>query len=88
MMIRNPALIIRLLRLSTSRNSRSISPNDRDLILGRNGSFGTSGRTLSALATFSSAFGLWEEGCDPGLVDEIEGTSEGGEEEEVKENTI
>jgi hypothetical protein len=29
---------------------------------------------------------LWEESLDPGLVDEVEGSCEGGEEEEVEED--
>jgi hypothetical protein len=44
------------------------------------------GRTLGTLPTLSTALGLWEEGLDPGLIDEVEGSGEGGEEEEVQEN--
>jgi hypothetical protein len=29
---------------------------------------------------------LWEESLDPGFVDEVEGSGEGGEEEEVQED--
>jgi hypothetical protein len=84
--LRDPALIIRLLGLSTSSNSRSIRTNDRDLVLRSHSLLGATGRTLGALATLSAALGLWEQGFDPGLVDEVESSGEGGEEEEVQED--
>ena len=84
--LRNPALIICLLGLSTSSDSRSICANDRNLVFRSHSLLGATGRTLSALATLSAALGLWEEGLDPSLVDEVESSSEGCEEEEVQED--
>lgn len=85
--IRDPALIIRLLGHRTSCNSRPISTNNRNLILGRNSLLGSLGRALSTLTTLSSALGLREESLDPGLVNEVERAEESGEEGEVQEDT-
>ena len=84
--LRDPALIICLLGLSTSSNSWSICANDRDLVLRSHSLLRATGRTLGTLTTLSAALGLWEEGLDPGLVDEVEGSGEGCEEEEVQED--
>lgn len=86
MTLRDPALVISLLGQCTSRDSWSISTNDRHLLLGVKCLLGSGRGTLCALATFSAALQLWEEGLDPGLVDEVQGSSECGEEEEVEEN--
>jgi hypothetical protein len=42
--------------------------------------------TLSAI-TLASALCLWEEGFDPGLIDEVYGSSETGEEEQIQEDS-
>ena len=88
MAVRNPALIICFLSQSTSRNSWSISTNDRDLILGRNRSLTSTGRTLGALTALASALGLWEQGLDPSLVDEVESSSEYAGDDEVEEDAV
>jgi hypothetical protein len=71
MTFRNPAFIIRRLGHGASRNSRSISANNRHLLLGIKCLLRASRRTLGALATLAAALQLWEEGLDPGLVDEV-----------------
>ena len=86
MVLRDPALIICLLGLSTSGNSGAVCTNDRNLVFRSHGLLGTTGRTLGTLPTLSTTLGLWEEGLDPGLIDEVEGSGKGGEEEEVQEN--
>ena len=82
----DPALIIRLLRQGTTGHSWSVSANNRILLLGVQCLLGTSRGTLGALAALSAALQLWEECLDPGLVDEVDGSYESGEEEEVKED--
>lgn len=86
MTLRNPTLIISLLRQSPRSNSRSIRSNDRNLIFRINSFLSAQGGTLRALSAFASAFGLWEEGLDPGFVDEVEGSAESSEENEVEED--
>ncbi len=86
MVVRNPALIIGFLGQSSSRNGRSISSNNRHLLLNWDSLLGSSGRTFGTLASLASAFGLWEEGLDPGLVDKVEGADEGSEEEEIQKD--
>ena len=83
----NPAFVIRLLGHCTSGNSRSISANDRNLLFCVKCLLGAGRGTFGPLATLSAALQLWEEGLDPRLVDEVEGACEGGEEEEVQEDT-
>jgi hypothetical protein len=86
MVLGDPALVICLLSLSTSSNSGSVGANDRDLVFRGHSLLGTSRRTLSAVPTLSAALSLWEESLDPGLVYKVEGSGEGGEEEEVQED--
>jgi hypothetical protein len=88
MAVRNPALVICFLSQRTSRNSRSISTNDRNLILGRNRSLTSTRRTLGALTTLASALGLWEQGLYPGLVDEVESSSEYTGDDEVEKDAV
>lgn len=86
MVLRDPALIIHLLSLSTGRNSWSICSNHRHLFINRDCLLCACGRTLSALSTLATTLCLREESLDPGLVDEIEGSSGGAGEEEVQED--
>lgn len=78
----DPALII---CLRTTRHSRSIRPDDGDLVswvyLLRppRGLF-------RALAAFTSAAFLGKEGGNPGVVDEVACTTEGSAEEEIEED--
>jgi hypothetical protein len=84
--LRDPALIVCLLGLSASGHSRSICTNDRDLVLWSNSLLGATRGTLGTLSTLPATSGLWEESLNPGLVNEIEGSSKCGEEEEVQED--
>lgn len=85
-MVRDPALIIRLGRYATCH--RGAISTSQHLILGANSTRGTWCRTLSAVATLASAaLCLREEGLDPGLVDEVDGSSENGEEDEIQEES-
>lgn len=86
-MVGDPALIISLLSQCASRNGRSISPNDGDLVLRRDSCLRTSRRTLGTLAALSTTLCLREECFDPGLIDEVECACQCAEEEEVEEDT-
>ena len=80
---RDPTFVV---RLGATRHSRAIRTNDTDLV-GRIDLLGAAGGFLGALAAFAAATLLGEEGGDPGAVDEITGAGEGGEEEEVEEDS-
>lgn len=80
MMGRDPALII---RLRTTRHSRSIGTQNPDLLT-RIHLLGPMSRLPGPLATFALAALLGEEGRDPSVVDEVEGSHEGDCEEEVE----
>jgi hypothetical protein len=86
MVLRDPALIISLLSLSTGGNSWSICSNHRNLLINRDCLLCACRRTLSALSTLATTLCLREEGLDPGLVDKIEGSSGCAGEEEVQED--
>ena len=79
-MIRNPAFIIRLLRCATCY-CRPIGTTSGHWVLG------TSCRTLNALFATLTLTLLWEESLDPGLINEIEGAGESGEEDEIEEDS-
>jgi hypothetical protein len=85
--LRDPALIVCLLGLSSSSDRWSIRANDRNLILRSHSLLRATGRTLGTLSALSAALCLWEEGLDPGLIYKVEGSGECGKEEEVQENT-
>lgn len=85
-MFRDPALIVSLLRQGARRHGGAIASNDGDLVLRSDGLLRAARGTLGALAALAAAAGLREERLDPGLVDEVEGAGEGGEEEEVEED--
>jgi hypothetical protein len=78
-MVRNPAFIICLLRDATC-HSGSISSTRGYRFLGG------SCRALSTFATLASSL-LWEESLDPCLINEVEGSSESREEEEIQEDS-
>jgi hypothetical protein len=84
----DPALIVGLLRICTGCNSRSISTNNRNLLIGRHSLLGAQRGALGALAALASTLSLGEQGLDPGLVYEVNGSGEGGEEEKVQEDTV
>ena len=81
---RNPALII---RLCPTRDSWAIRTDNTDLISGIN-FLRTTRRSLGALAAFAATALLGEQSADPGAVDEVAGTGEGGEEEKVEEDSV
>lgn len=78
---RDPALIV----LRAASDSRAISTNNSDLLSGVDLLRSLRG-LLGALATLAAALLLGEEGSDPGVVDEVDGTSESAKEDEVKED--
>ena len=86
MVLRDPALIICLLSLSTGRNSWSISSNHRHLLINRDCLLCACRRTLGTLSTLATTLCLREEGLDPSLVDKIEGCSGCAGEEEVQKD--
>lgn len=75
----NPALII---GLGARGNRRSITTNNSDLI-SRVDLLRLAGGTFGPLASFTAAAFLGEKGSDPGAVDEIAGSEEGGKEKQV-----
>jgi hypothetical protein len=79
---RDPA---RIECLCATGNSGSISAHNGNLFSGING-LGSTGGLLSTLATLSAALLLGEEARDPGRVDEVEGSTEGAEKDEVQED--
>lgn len=83
MRCRNPALVV---RLGTRSDSRAVSTNDSNLVSGID-LLGATRGLLSALATLAAAFLLGEEGSDPGVIDEVDGSTESAEENEIKEET-
>lgn len=85
MPLRDPTLII---RLTPTRHRGTIRPSHAHLI-GRIHFFRSCSRFPRARGVFPAAFlGLREEGCDPGVVDEVDGAGEEGEEEEVEEDAV
>jgi hypothetical protein len=78
---RDPALVV----LGARGDSRAIGTDNGDL-LGGVDLLGALGRLLGALTTLAASLLLGEEGGDPGVVDEVDGSSEGAEEDEVEED--
>ena len=81
----DPALI-ESTSLCAAGDSRAVGTNDGNLVGGVN-LLGLAGGTLGALAALAAAALLGEESGDPGVVDEVADAAEGGEEEEVEEDT-
>jgi hypothetical protein len=73
--------------LCATRDSWAISTNNGDLV-GWVDTLRALRRLFSALATFSTAAGLREQSLDPGTVDEIAGSAEDAQEEEVEEDAF
>ena len=84
MVIRDPALVISLLSQSTSSNSRPICTNDGDLVIHTNSLLGSRRGALGTLATLTTALCLREKSLNPGLVDEVQSSSDSSREEEVQ----
>jgi hypothetical protein len=83
---RDPALV-ESTGLGTSSDSRAICANNRDLV-GRVDLLSSLRGSLSALAALAAPLLLREQSRDPGVVDEVAGAAEGGEEEEVEEDAV
>jgi hypothetical protein len=81
---RDPALV-ESTSLCAAGDSRAVSTNDGDLVGGID-FLALAGGARGALAALAAAAFLGEEGGDPGVVDEVADTTEGGEEEEVEED--
>jgi hypothetical protein len=75
-----PALIVCLCARS---NSRAVSPHNGDLVSGID-LLGAARRLLGALATLATALLLGEDGGDPGVVDEVDGSAEGAEDDQIE----
>jgi hypothetical protein len=82
----NPALV-KSTSLGTSGDSRAIGANNRDLV-SRVDLLGSLRGSLGALAALAAPLLLREQSRDPGVVDEVAGATEGGEEEEVEEDAV
>lgn len=85
MSLRDPTLVIS--SLAPARNSRSVRANNTNLITWIH-LLSPGGRFASAGSVFTTAFLLREQGCDPGVVDEVDCTCEETEEEEVEEDNL
>lgn len=82
----NPTLIVALVSEGcTGGDSWAIGTNDGDLLAWVDWLRATAG-TLRTLATFAAALFLWEEGGNPGVVDEIDCATERSEEDQVEED--
>ena len=79
---RDPGLVV---GSGTAGDSRAISANNADLV-GRIDLLGSAGRALGALAALAATLLLGEESGDPGVVDEVNGTSKDTAEDEVEED--
>lgn len=79
---RDPALVV----LSAGCDGWAVSTNNSNLLRGVD-LLSSLGGPLSALTTLAAAFLLGEEGTDPGVVDEVDGSSKGAEEDKVEEDT-
>lgn len=79
---RDPALVV---GLGTRSDSGAVSANNSDLV-GWVDLLRSARRALGTFAAFAAALLLGEERSDPGVVDEVDGSAENAEEDEVKEN--
>jgi len=77
----DPARVV----LGAARDGGAISTDDGNL-LGRVDLLGATGRLLRALTALAAATLLGEEGGDPGVVDEVDGATEGAQQDEVEED--
>jgi len=79
----DPALVI---GLSSGCDSRVISTNTS--LVGWVDFLATAGRCFGALATSTTTALLREEGGNPGVVDEVDGSTEGCEKDGIEEDTV
>jgi hypothetical protein len=82
----DPALI-ESTSLCAAGDSRAVSANDGNLVGGVD-LLALARGTRGAFTTLAAATLLGEESGDPGVVDEVADTAEGGEEEEVEEDAV
>lgn len=80
---RNPAFIICL----SSRSNRRPIRTDHSNLISRINLLRSTRRSLRTLATFAATLLLGKEGGDPGVVDEVDGATEGTEENKVQKDT-
>ena len=80
----DPRLVVSLCARS---DSGTISANNGDLVR-RVDLLGLLAGCLCALAALAAAFLLWEQGRDPGVVDEVDGSAETGEQDKVEKDTV
>jgi hypothetical protein len=81
---RNPALII---GLCARGHGGAVSTNNGNLV-GRIDLLGLARRHPGALTTLAVALLLGEEGADPGVVNEVDSSAKGTEDDKVKEEAI
>ena len=82
MLRRNPALVV---CLGTGRDSRTIGANHSNL-LGGVDFLGAEGGLLRALATLATALLLREECGNPGVVNEVDGSTENTQKHKIQED--
>jgi len=82
----NPALV-ESASLGTACDSWAICADNRDLFGGVD-LLASAGGSLSALAALAAPLLLREQSSNPGVVDEVAGATERGEEEEVEEDAV
>jgi hypothetical protein len=80
---RDPALVV---RLRTRGNRRAVGTNNGNLVRGID-LLGATGGPLSALAALAATLLLREESGDPGVVDEVDGSAESAEDDQIEEDT-
>lgn len=78
----DPALVV---SLGATGNGRAIGADDADLLRGVD-LLGALRRALCALTALATALLLGEESGDPGVVDEVAGTSKGTSKDKVEED--
>lgn len=85
MALRDPALIV---SLRAACNRRSIAAGNCDLFRGVDTLYAAGGATSALTAFAGNALLLAEEGCEPGVVDEVGGACEEGGEDQVEEDAV
>jgi hypothetical protein len=78
----DPALVV---GLGTRGDSRAVGADNSNLVGGVD-LLGATRRLLGALAALATALLLGEEGGDPGVVDEVDGSSESAQEDDIQED--
>lgn len=82
MVLWNPALIV---GLCARGDSRAVRANDGHLVC-RVDFLRATGGSFRSLSSFSTATLLWEQSCNPGVVDKVASAGERCEKEEIEED--